>query len=256
MVIVFLSKSELRFLGILLGVGCLVGMIGYQCRAMLVQGWLGQLTVVLDPGHGGVDGGACDSQGNLEKDINLLIGLEVEKQLQQSGLAVVMTRRTDTDLASFHSGHRGRHRRDLIRRIEIARQHRCLCFVSIHCDSSTAARRKGAFVFYNWRSPQSKGLADAIQQELNQIQSHPGKNAPGKYLVIRQNGLIGALVEVGYLSNPEERLLLQNCRYQAKIGLAIARGILGYVKNQQINRKQFKVIQAVWKEFTNFWIKY
>jgi N-acetylmuramoyl-L-alanine amidase len=256
MVIVFLSKSELRLLGILLGVGCLAGMIGYQFQATLVQGRLGQLTVALDPGHGGVDGGAGDHQGNLEKDINLVIGLAVEQQLRQSGLAVVMTRRTDTDLAPFRSGRGGRHRRDLLRRIEIARQHRSSFLVSIHCDSSVESRKSGAFVFYNWRSPQSKGLADAIQQELNQVQAKPGKSAPGKYLVIRQNGLTGVLVEAGYLSNPEERRELQNPQYQARMSLAIARGILGFVKKQPVGWRQLKAIQSVWQEFTDQWIRY
>jgi N-acetylmuramoyl-L-alanine amidase len=256
MVIIFLSQSEIRFLGILLGVGCLVGMIGYQYQTTRVQGWLGQLTVALDPGHGGVDGGAGDNQGNLEKNINLAIGLEVEKQLRQSGLAVVMTRRTDTDLAPFRSGQGGRHRRDLLRRIEIARRRRCLFFVSIHCDSSVESRKNGAFVFYNWRSSPSKGLADAIQQELNQIQSKPGKSAPGKYLVIRQNGLTGVLVEVGYLSHPEERQELQNPQYQARMGLAIARGILGFVNNQQNCWRQLKVIQSLWQGFRHPWLRY
>jgi N-acetylmuramoyl-L-alanine amidase len=256
MVIVYLSKREIRVLGLLLGLGCLVGMIVYQYQTVMVQSWLGRITVAVDPGHGGVDGGAQDCQGNLEKDINLAIGLAVEKQLRQSGLTVVMTRRTDTDLAPFHSGQSGRHRRDLNRRIEIARQNRCQCLVSIHCDASEATRKKGAFVFYNWRSSLSRNLAEAIQHELNQVQARPGKIAPGKYLVIRQEGLPGVLVEVGYLSNQEERQLLQNRSYQAKIGLAITRGILGFIKRQPAPRRQFKVIQSLWQEFSNLWIRY
>jgi N-acetylmuramoyl-L-alanine amidase len=256
MVIVFVSKKELRFLGFLLAIGCLTGMIAYQWRATIVQGWLRQITVVIDPGHGGVDGGAQDSRGNLEKDINLVIGRHVAAQLRQSGLRVVLTRRTDTDLAPFRSGHKGRHRRDLLRRIEIARRQRCPFLVSIHCDASTESRKTGAFVFYNWRSPQSKRLADAIQLELNEVQKQPGKIAPGKYFVIRQKGLTGVLVEVGYLSNLYEGRMLQDLGYQAAMGLAIAKGILGFVKTAPPQGSQFKVMQTIWKEFTNRWLKY
>jgi N-acetylmuramoyl-L-alanine amidase len=256
MVIVYLSKSEIRILGLLLGGGCLVGMLVYQYQSVLVQGRLRQLTVVIDPGHGGVDGGAQDCQGNMEKDLNLLIGLTVANQLRQSGLNVVMTRRTDTDLAPFRSGQKGRHRRDLNRRIEIARQNRCHFFVSIHCDASEVPQKQGAFVFYNWRSPRSKGLADAIQHELNQIQARPGKSAPGKYLVIRQDGITGVIVEVGYLSNPEERRLLQNSRYQADLSLAIARGILRYIKHQPVPGAQNRVIQSLWRDLSTLWLKY
>jgi N-acetylmuramoyl-L-alanine amidase len=141
-----------------------------------------------------------------------------------------MTRETDTDLAPFRSGKGGRHRRDLLRRIEIARQNKALFLVSIHCDSSTATRKQGAFVFFNWRSTDSKGLAAAIQNEINQVQSKPGRIAPGKYLVIRHNGVTGVLVEVGYLSNREEAVRLQSRSYRERLGLAVSRGILNYCR--------------------------
>jgi N-acetylmuramoyl-L-alanine amidase len=256
MVIILLSRREIRWLGIILGVGCLIGTVIYRYRPFLTQGRLGRLTVALDPGHGGIDGGAGDSWGNLEKDINLAIGLEIEKQLCQSGLSVVLTRRTDTDLDPFCSGRPGRHRRDLLRRIAIARSRRCLFLVSIHCDSSTESRKSGAFVFYNWRSSRSKRLADAIQQELNQIQARPGRSAPGKYLVIRQDGLPGVLVEAGYLSNPKEAQLLQNPRYRTEIALAISRGILRYLRADEADRDCLSTFNSVWQEFKKIWINY
>jgi N-acetylmuramoyl-L-alanine amidase len=253
MVIILLSRREIRWLGVFLGLGLLVGTLIAQYRPFLTQGRLGRITVALDPGHGGVDGGTGDGWGNLEKDINLAIGLEIEKQLRQSGLSVVLTRRTDTDLAHFSSGCQGRHRRDLLRRIAIARRHRCLFLVSVHCDSSTESRKSGAFVFYNWRSSRSKGLADAIQQELNQIQAKPGRSAPGKYLIIRQEGLTGVLVEMGYLSNQEEARLLQDLRYRRKLALAISRGILRYIRVDQADWDRTSTANSVWQEFKKLW---
>ncbi|HEY8462962.1 MAG TPA: N-acetylmuramoyl-L-alanine amidase [Bacillota bacterium] len=230
MVIVFLSKSEMRFLVLLLGLACLAALVTLQWQNFQTQGNLNRLTVVIDPGHGGVDGGAHDQHGNLEKDINLRIGLQIAKQLRESGLRVVMTRQTDIDLAPFRSGQRGRHLRDLLRRVEIALKAKSLFFVSIHCDYSRDTRKRGASVFFNWRSPASKGLAEAIQTEINQLQTGAQKIAPGKYRVIREGGVTGVLVEAGYLSNPKEALLLQNRSYQARLGLAIARGILKYTQ--------------------------
>lgn len=231
MVIVFLSQREVRFLVLMLGLGCLAAAMTLQVLNFQAQGSLSRLTVVIDPGHGGVDGGAQDSQGNLEKNINLQIGLEVAKQLRQSGLKVLLTRQTDTDLAPFRSGKGGRHRRDLLRRIELALRYKSMFLVSIHCDSSVATQKKGAFIFFNWRSSASKGLAQAVQDEINLVQVKPGKIAPGKYLVIRQSGVTGVLVEVGYLSNREEAAMLRNPEYQSRLGLAIARGILRYSRN-------------------------
>ncbi|HYH02492.1 MAG TPA: N-acetylmuramoyl-L-alanine amidase, partial [Bacillota bacterium] len=92
MVIVFLSKSEVRYLLFIVGLCCLAATVTFQLQNYQTQGKLSRLTVVIDPGHGGVDGGAQDIQGNLEKDVNLRIGLAAARQLQESGLKVVMTR--------------------------------------------------------------------------------------------------------------------------------------------------------------------
>lgn len=231
MVIVFLSKSEVRYFLFIMGLCYLAATVTFLFQNYQVQGKLSRLTVVIDPGHGGVDGGAQDKQGNLEKNINLQIGLKVAQHLRESGLKAVMTRDTDTDLAPFRSGKSGRHRRDLLRRIELALKLKSLFFVSIHCDSSVATQKQGAFVFFNWHSAASKGLAVTIMDEINLIQARPGKIVPGKYLVIRQPGVIGVLVEVGYLSNPAEAALLRSESYQTEMGLAIARGILKYTRH-------------------------
>jgi N-acetylmuramoyl-L-alanine amidase len=230
MLIIVLGRKKLRLCLTLVGFVLLVAAgFFYSCHQS-VLGRLGRLTVIIDPGHGGVDGGAGDSRGNLEKEINLQIGLGIWRQLRQGGLNAVMTRETDIDLAPFRTGKSGRHRRDLLRRIEIARQNKALFLVSIHCDSSTATRKQGAFVFFNWRSGDSQGLAAAIQDEVNQVQAKPGRIAPGKYLVIRQSGVTGVLVEVGYLSNPEEAVRLQNRSYRERLGLAVSRGILRFCR--------------------------
>lgn len=230
--IVIISKPRLRLIGAVFALICVLISYGFWFwNSHRIAGKLSKLTLLIDPGHGGVDGGTKDYQGNLEKNINLAIALKVRNQLQESGLRIVMTRDKDTDLAPFHIGRGGRHRRDLLSRVEKARDHNCLFLVSIHCDAERGGKRRGAFTFYNYLSAESKALALAIQEELNRTQGRKYRSAPGKYLIIRQTGVTGVLVEVGFLSHPEEAKDLQNKAYQEKLALAIAAGILKYCRS-------------------------
>lgn len=231
MKIILITKEKIYLSLALLGIlFCLTGSIFLLFQARKTQGVLGKLTVVIDPGHGGVDGGTADRYGNLEKDINLKIALKIRKQLRQSGLRVVLTRDRDTDLAPFLSGRKGRHRRDLMGRISKANKARCFSLISIHCDYSADSRKQGAFVFYNYLSGVSKEIAGLVQEELNMIQDKSCVIAPGKYLIIRQKALTGILVEVGFLSNPTDSKILLNDQHQELLAGAISRGILRYCR--------------------------
>ena len=229
--IVIVGRSKLRLILLILAIGIVsLSYVTYYFEHQKIDGRLRKITLLIDPGHGGVDGGTHDHLGNLEKDINLNFGLAIQNQLCESGINIVMTREQDTDLAPFRSGHGGRHRRDLLARIDKARENKCLFLISIHCDSSEARYRQGAFVFYNYLSPVSKELAIAIQEEINKVVKKPGKAAPGKYLVIRQKSVTGVLVELGFLSNTEDARLLQNSKYRDEMSLAIAKGVLRYLR--------------------------
>ncbi len=188
---------------------------------------IGEMIILIDPGHGGVDGGTRDAWGHLEKDINLMLGKEIQRQLTASGMQVVMTREQDIALAPF-TGRPGRHSRDLQERIRRARQHQCLFLVSIHCDWSKDPAETGAKVFYHAGVPESKQLALTIQKQLNRNQPRQRKAAPGKYFVIRQPGVTGVIVEVGFLSNPQEAKSLQEKAFQRQLALAVAQGILAH----------------------------
>lgn len=231
MTVIFILKQKLFRCLIVLGIlFCLAGSIFLLFQARKTQGVLGKLTVVIDPGHGGIDGGTSDRHGNLEKNINLKIALKIRRQLRQTGLRVVLTRNRDTDLAPFLVGRKGRHRRDLMRRINKALRARCLFLVSVHCDYSKDPRKQGAVVFYNYHSIAGKEIAGLIQEELNMVQERPGKIAPGKYLIIGQKALTGVLVEVGFLSSQVDAEKLQTDQYQELLAGAISRGILRYCR--------------------------
>jgi N-acetylmuramoyl-L-alanine amidase len=196
-----------------------------------VQSSLSELRVLIDPGHGGVDGGAKDSQGNLEKQINLKIALYLRDHLRQSGLHVVLTRETDIDLAPFSLLERGRHRRDLLARIHKARDNKCLLLISIHCDWSKDPHQQGAKVFYHIQSSTGRRLAEVIQRELNTLQQISNRASSGEFFIIKQQGVNGVIVEVGMLSNFNEAKMLQNQNYQEQLALAIAKGILEFCCN-------------------------
>ena len=225
--IIILNKEKtflaLYLLGILL---LLPFLFPYLLQTTLTGGSIPRATILIDPGHGGIDGGTQDAQGHLEKNINLAIGIKLRDQLRQSGVNVVMTRADDTELAPFQPGRGGRHRRDLNTRVEQAKKAKALFLVSIHCDWSTDAKRRGMVAFYYHRDQVGKNLALTIQEEINKIQVSPQKAAPGKYFVLEQPGVTGVIVEVGFLSHPEEAVLLRRADYQEKIALAISRGIL------------------------------
>lgn len=196
---------------------------------------MGKPVIVIDPGHGGVDGGTSDEQGVLEKEINLAVALRIRDYLKQSGVNVVLTRTTDTDLSPFVPGKTGRHRRDLSARIKKAKEVKGLFLVSIHCDWSADKKRRGAVVFYNPNSSTGKKLAATIQEELNKIQAVPQKEVPGRYFIITQSGVTGVLVETGFLSHPEEAGLLRNPVYQDRLARAVAAGILRLCREQAVD---------------------
>lgn len=196
-----------------------------------VQSSLRELKVLIDPGHGGIDGGTRDNEGNLEKQINLSVALRVREHLRQSGLNVLLSRETDIDLGFFDLLGRGHHQRDLLARIRKAKDNKCSFLVSIHCDWSTNTRKQGAKVFYFNQSSNSRRLAEVIQRELNTIQQISRKAAPGNFFIIKQQGVTGVIVEVGMLSNIEEAKMLHNQDYQEQLALAIAKGILEFCHN-------------------------
>ncbi len=205
---------------------------GYLYSYQKAQSSMGKPVIVIDPGHGGVDGGTSDEQGVLEKAINLAIALRIRDYLQPNGVNVVLTRTTDTDLSPFVPGKTGRHRRDLAARIKKAKEVKALFLVSIHCDWSPDQKRRGAVVFYNPHSTAGKKLAAAIQEKLNKIQAVPRKEVPGRYFIITRSEVTGVLVEAGFLSHPEEAGLLRDPVYQDRLARAVAAGILRFCREQ------------------------
>ena len=188
--------------------------------------------IVIDAGHGGIDPGA-NRPGILEKDINLAIALQVKDILKESLCKVILTRDTDVDLSSLCDNEkvRGRYHRDLNARLEIIQESDADLFISIHANVSSRPQRRGIECYYATQSDSGKILALSIQQHLSKLAPISHKAEPANFFVLKRNKVPAVLIEVGFITNPEERVLLQSPEYQKKIADAIVKGILDYYQN-------------------------
>jgi len=199
-------------------------------------------TIVVDAGHGGVDGGAVSKRGAVEKDLNLAIALYLRDYLQQAGALVIMTREDDRDLAD--EGTRGFSRRkteDLMRRVELIRREKPDLVVSIHMNSIPSPRWHGAQTFYYPNHPDNAELAALIQDEIRRNLENTNRSA-GKanevFLLKAIEDIPSVLVEVGFLSNPQEAGRLTDPEYQRAAAASIYQGILRYVSGERIGARR------------------
>ncbi|MDF2875686.1 MAG: cwlD 3 [Sporomusa sp.] len=185
--------------------------------------------VVIDAGHGGIDPGA-NRPGVLEKDINLAVALQLKEVLNQYGAKVVLSRQQDVELSPECDNDKikGRYHRDLMARVEMVEESDADLFISVHANAVKNAKRHGAEVFYYNKSEKGKALANSIQTELCTVTETSRSAANADYFVLRRNKIPAVLIEVGYITNIEERQLLQVPEYQRKLAEAIAKGVYTY----------------------------
>ena len=188
--------------------------------------------VVIDSGHGGSDPGKVGINEVLEKDINLKISKQVEKELKNKGYQVVMTREKDQMLAGETSGNSKI--QDMKARVDLINEKAPGLAVSIHQNSYPSSDVHGAQVFYPQGSEKSKQLADHIQSALIKgldPNNHREAKANAEYYLFRDNPYPIVIVECGFLSNPEELKALQDDGYQKKAVQCILDGIESYLSD-------------------------
>ncbi|MCJ8009646.1 N-acetylmuramoyl-L-alanine amidase CwlD [Lederbergia wuyishanensis] len=191
--------------------------------------------IYLDPGHGGPDGGA-ESGDTQEKDIALVVANKLRDYLQEQGALVLMTRESDTDLAE--SDTRGLSRRkteDLKKRLKIVNESEADLFLSIHLNSIPSPRWSGAQTFYAPHDPDNKRAAKFIQDELVKSLGNTKREAKTiEHIYLLKNAKKpGALVEIGFLSNPTEREALKQEEYQDKVAFSIYKGVIRFFSNEK-----------------------
>jgi N-acetylmuramoyl-L-alanine amidase len=218
--------------------------------------------VIIDPGHGGADDGKKGVGGLLEKDVTLAIALELKRELQgKDGIEVFLTRDDDSTVG-------------LIERTEFANQQRGDLFLSIHCNGWYASDAKGVETYFlspaktQWDSTVAKeenfttGVAedvdfivwDLVQNQFiqesatlaEQVQRSLSSNLQLDNRGVKQAGfrvLVGAympaiLVEVAFLSNPQEAKLLASRDFHHRVAHSLAQAILEFRDRMEAVREE------------------
>jgi N-acetylmuramoyl-L-alanine amidase len=227
----------------------------------------GKYTVMLDPGHGGIDSGAVGHEGSLEKHVVLEIANNVKNLLKGHGIDAFLTRTDDTFIPLYD-------------RVQIAHAHNASLFMSIHADGFTSPAAHGASVFALSTRGASSAMAKYLAKSENAADEVAGNRAmhKDKYLdriifdleqteTIKESLLLGShivrhispvhpmhsrqteqaafvvlkspyipsvLVETSFITNPEEERLLGTTAFRYKIASAITNGIVSYFGRKQI----------------------
>lgn len=189
--------------------------------------------IIIDAGHGGVDGGAVSKLGNLESHINLEIALRLRELLEEQGIIVILTRDEDRGLYSDSGSLRNKKNEDLRNRREIMNNSDADAFVSIHMNAYRSDKCHGSQTFYPRRSEESKILATKIQNQLIKIvdtNNHRKAGSKNDVYLLKDCKIPMALVECGFLSNPQEEQRFLNEKHQEKVAWAIFIGIMEYLE--------------------------
>ena len=182
-------------------------------------------TVIIDPGHGRIDGGAVGEGGILEKDINLLISHALNSLLSLTNTSTVMTRTTDELLVDEGNTTASKKTQDLTQRVGFTELYENPLFISIHQNKFPVSRYSGLQVYYSKNNPESKIVAENIQKTTKLLLQNDNKREVKKagtnIYVLKKIVCPAVLVECGFLSNPQEARRLCDDSYQKKIAICI-----------------------------------
>lgn len=184
--------------------------------------------VVIDPGHGGYDGGTLSLDGTVvEKDVNMQIASKLKNILAYYGVEAILTR--ESDEVSWSSDNE----EDLYARLDIANQNNALLLVSIHCNAAESdfENISGIEVYANPEQSESMRLAESINQHLSDTDLNVREMKDGSvyHIMVFNNDLPVALVETGFLTNSYDLAHLTSPYGQSDVALEVAHGILDYL---------------------------
>ena len=193
--------------------------------------------IVIDAGHGGIDGGVSGRKtGVKERDLNLSISFCLKEILTDAGFSVVMTRKTEAGL--YDTTLRGFKKRDMQKRKQIIEAAKPTAVISIHQNFYPSSLTRGAQAFYLAASPKSKLLGERIQQYLNSVYASVGVKSrsatAGNYYMLECTEYPSVIVECGFLSNAEDERLLNTEGWQKRLAEGIAAGVLAYLEELSV----------------------
>jgi len=191
------------------------------------------LVIIIDAGHGGVDGGAVSEDGTNEKDINLEISLKLNEILTIMGFDTKMVRTTDVSIHNLDAETiRQRKNSDLKNRKSLMDEIENCIYVSIHQNKFSDERIWGAQTFYSPNNNESKVLSEFIQTEIVKHIQPTNKRVvkkSGTNIYILYNATKPAvMVECGFMSNKNELFQLKDENYQSQMAFSIMSGIVNY----------------------------
>lgn len=181
--------------------------------------------ICLDPGHGGEDTGATGYSDSLEKDNTLAIALLLKTRLEMNGATVLMTREEDCKVSLDNSN-----TEESAARIAIAHENHADIYVSIHNDYFADSATAGTSVFH-YGGTESIKLAACVQKKVVKGLGTKDRGIRfGSFYILRNADIPAIVIEVAFISNPEEEVLLSSADGRNKAADCIAEGIMSYFK--------------------------
>lgn len=170
--------------------------------------------IVIDPGHGGGDPGACNKTYR-EEEANLKIALKLGAKLQKQGFKVVYTRKTDVT-------------KTLLERVTLSNQVKADFFISVHCNSAANKSATGIETWvYSGIGGITRRLANNVQKRLASIEGVKNRGVKdGTFYVLKRTVCPALLVECGFISNSAECEKLFKAEYQEELAEMICKGVL------------------------------
>ena len=190
------------------------------------------MCIVLDAGHGGIDGGVVGREtGIKESDLNLSVTVKLKTILQQAGFDVVLTRKTEAGL--YGAATKGFKKRDMQRRKEIIEESKPIAMISIHQNYFPIRASRGGRVFYRKGSESGRQLAENIQRAFNDLYLEENVKersaATGDYYMLKCTEYTSVIAECGFLSNKADEALLVTEEFQEKLAQSIYEGLAAYL---------------------------
>jgi N-acetylmuramoyl-L-alanine amidase len=178
--------------------------------------------VVIDPGHGGTDPGALGIRGSYEKKLNFDLSMLTKAKLEKAGAKVLMTRTTDADVA----GAKATDREELSARAQVGNRNNADVFVSVHHNSSVNPDANGTTTYFYAKTIFDGELARSLQTAMVRTGGLADKGArTANFFVIKNTTMPAALLEVGFMSNPQEEQTLNDPAFQDKNAQAVVTGL-------------------------------
>ncbi|MBO7149212.1 MAG: N-acetylmuramoyl-L-alanine amidase [Clostridia bacterium] len=190
--------------------------------------------VIIDPGHGGEDGGATGINGRLEKELNLELSKKLDAVFALMNVDAIMTRESDVSLGE--DAEKGKRKMtDLKRRLELAENNPDALFLSVHMNKFPQEVCHGLQIWYSPNSENSKRLADIVRNNISTRfeigNMRENKKASSSIYLLDRMKNTSVLIECGFISNTDECERLCDFAYQQRLAACIACSVLDFCSN-------------------------